>query len=148
MKNTIKLLLLGLFILARSGNAAPLGTEFIYAGHLNGPGGPASGSYDLTFALNLAVSGGVPVASVTNLNVAVSNGLFSTSVDFGPGFFNGTAYWLQIGVRSNGVAGGFAPLAPRQALSPAPNASYATLAGTMQNGSVTALKLASGSVTT
>src|SRR5438874_5806198 len=147
MKTKTQMLFFGLALLTSSGGAAPLGSEFTYSGRLTGQTGPSSGSYDIAFRLNLALSGGTALVSVTNFNVAVANGLFTTSVDFGPGFFNGTAYWLQIDVRPAGN-GAFSPLTPRQPLSPTPNASYATLAGTMQNGSVTSAKLASGSVTT
>src|SRR5438445_1276684 len=133
MKTKTQILLFGLAILTSTSQAAPLGSEFTYSGRLTGQTGPASGSYDMAFRLNLALGGGAPVVSVTNLNVAVLNGLFTTSVDFGPGLFNGTAYWLQIDVRPSG-GGAFNALTPRQPLSPTPNASYATLAGTMPNG--------------
>ncbi len=101
------------------------GTAFTYQGRLNNGNGPANGSYDLTFTLYNVVSGGSAVAGPLATNaVAVSNGLFTVDVDFGAGIFNGTAYWLEIGVRTNGV-GSFATLAPRQPLTPAPYAIFA-----------------------
>ena len=39
---------------------------------------------------------------VTNSDVAVTNGLFTTTLNFGPGIFSGANYWLQIAVRTNG----------------------------------------------
>jgi hypothetical protein len=138
---------LTLLLTALTGLAAPLGTDFTYQGHLDGPTGPASGHYDLSFALHLASTGGTPVAAVTNYNVGVSNGLFTTAIDFGAGFFNGNAYWLQLGVRTNGTVA-FTPLSPRQALTPTPNALYATLAATVPGGAITAAQLGANSVGT
>ena len=97
--------------------AAPSGSDFSYQGRLEGPAGPATGHYDFTFALHLGTSGGAPIVNVTNLDVAVTEGYFTTSVDFGAGIYDGTAYWLQLGVRTNG-SGAFTPLSPRQALTP------------------------------
>ena len=110
-------------------NAHAQGTAFTYQGRLNSGGSAANGSYDLTFALFNAGTGGSQVGgSVTNLAVGVTNGLFTTTLDFG-GVFTGNATWLAIGVRTNNSANtlAFAPLTPLQALTPTP---YAILAGT------------------
>ena len=53
----------------------------------------------------------------------MTNGLFTTALDFG-GIFTGSNYWLEIGVRTNGI-GGFVRLNPRQPLTPAPYAIFA-----------------------
>jgi len=42
--------------------------------------------------LHLAASGGTTIVTVTNSNVEVANGLFTTAVDFGGGIYNGNAY--------------------------------------------------------
>jgi hypothetical protein len=131
---------------AMTAAAAPFGTEFAYQGRLDGAAGPANGRYDFTFALHLAASGGTAVVNVTNSNVAVSNGLFTTAVDFGGGIYNGNAYWIQLGARTNG-SGSFTVLSPRQPLTPTPNAHYAALAGTVPGGSINSTKLAADSVT-
>ena len=91
-----------LFLLAAfSGQAAltPFGTEFTYQGRLTDASGGASGRYDFRFALQDAASGGAPIVTVTNVNVVVSNGLFTTPVNFGANIFIGYALWLDIGVR-------------------------------------------------
>ena len=138
-----------LFLLAAvTSQAAPFGTEFTYQGRLDGAAGPANGRYDFTFGLHLAASGGTAIVTVTNSSVSVSNGLFTTAVNFGGGIFNGNAYWVQLGVRSNGTAAAFTALSPRQPLTPTPNAHYATLAGTVPGGSITSSKLGVDSVTT
>jgi hypothetical protein len=105
------------------------GTAFSYQGRLDVGGNPANGSYDIQFMLYATNLNGSPVAGpVTNLATAVSNGLFSSAVDFGPGVFSGTEYWLDLAVRTNG-GGAFTELTPRQAVTPAPYAIFATSAG-------------------
>jgi len=110
------------------------GTAFTYQGRLNDASSPANGSYDLTFTLYYFNGPGSELVAgpVTNTATAVSNGLFTATLDFGS--FNGPNYWLQIGVRTNGN-GAFTPLNPRQPITPAPYALYATTAGTL-NGTV------------
>nr|MBP9903067.1 hypothetical protein [Verrucomicrobiota bacterium] len=105
--------------------AAPLGTAFTYQGRLNVAGIPAAGNYDLRFAICTAAAGGSAVAGpITNSPVDVNNGLFTVTLDFGAEVFAGDARWLEIAVRVHG-GGAFTELAPRQALTVAPYASYA-----------------------
>ena len=80
------------------------GTGFTYQGRLTDGGGPANGWYNFSFSLYSNNLNGAPVGgTLTNSNVAVSNGLFTAVLDFGP-VFEGTAYWLEIGVQSAGRA--------------------------------------------
>lgn len=112
------------------------GTAFTYQGRLNDSGTPANGSYDLTFALFNALSGpSQEGTTLTNAAVSVNNGLFSVTLDFGANF-TGAGRWLQIGVRTNGSAGTFIPLNPRQALTPSPYAIHAGTAANVVSGSV------------
>ncbi len=101
---------------------APLGTAFIYQGRLTDLGQPANGTFNMSFALYDALTGGNMVGSVQVATVPVSNGLFSLPLDFGAAAFDGNARWLQIAVSGT-------PLTPRQELTPAPHASYAAQAG-------------------
>ena len=129
-----KILALTVLVLSALGASAQ-GTAFTYQGRLNNGGYPANGSYDLTFALFDAVSGPAQVGTtLTKSPTAVSNGLFTVTLDFG-NQFPGAARWLEIGVRTNG--GGFTALAPRQALTSAP---YAITAGNL-SGSVLAAQI-------
>ena len=123
-----------LFVAMISGNAsaqplnAVVGTSFTYQGKLNVGGSPANGSYDLQFALYNALSGGSQVGStITDTNVNVTAGLFTVQLDFGS-VFDGTALYLQIGVRPGGSSGAFTTLTPRQALTATPYAVYSTQA--------------------
>jgi hypothetical protein len=111
------------------------GTAFTYQGRLNAGGAPAGGSYDLVFTLYNANTTGVALAGpVTNAAVAVTNGLFTTLVDFGPSGFTGTSNWLALAVSTNG-ANSFTPLAPRQQITPTPYAIYAANATTAASAS-------------
>ena len=89
------------------------GTAFTYQGRLNAAGAPANGDYDLRFGLFPTNSGGAEVANlITNTAVPVTNGIFTTTLDFG-NVFGGASYWLEIGVRSNGSVADFTTLTPR-----------------------------------
>src|ERR1022692_2584255 len=129
-------------IIAHPSTACAQGTAFTYQGRLNSSGSPVNGSYDLTFALFSVSSGAGQVGNtVTNTAALVSNGLFTTTLDFGANF-PGADRWLEIGVRTNG-GGSFATLSPRQALTPAP---YAITAGNL-TGVVPSAGVAGNAVT-
>jgi hypothetical protein len=120
--------------LAAGVHAAPMGTAITYQGRLNDGGHPANNLYDLTFTLH---DDPVNVASVGTYiilpAVPVTNGLFTVQLnangEFGPSAFTGQARWLQIGVRTNSANNAFNNftfLAPRQPLTPAPCALFAS----------------------
>ncbi|HEV2434433.1 MAG TPA: tail fiber domain-containing protein [Verrucomicrobiae bacterium] len=118
------------------------GTAFTYQGQLNNGGSPANGSYDFKLILyDAANAGNILAGPITNAAVAVSNGLFTMTVDFGPGVFIGESNWLHLAVSTNG-AGSFVALSPRQQLTPAPNAIFAEnanaagLSGTLSSSSL------------
>ena len=106
------------------------GTAFTYQGQLSASGGPASGNYDFTFALfntNSSNAGQQAGNTLTNLNVGVTNGVFTVTLDFGS-VFTGNATWLAIEMRTNGGTV-FTALNPLQELTPTPYAMYAPNAG-------------------
>ena len=149
----LKMILLSLLAGASTAlYADSLGTAFTYQGQLSASGAPANGAYDFIFALYNTSSSGSEIGSpiITN-GLSVSNGLFSTGLDFGSQF-NGTASWLAISVRSNNT-GNYVVLAPRQALTPTPNALFASTSGTastastVANGGVTSAAIASATIT-
>lgn len=103
------------------------GTAFTYQGRLSDDANPASGSYDLSFALYDDWSSGLQQGhTATNVATQISNGLFTVTLDFG-NQFTGAPRWLAIGVRTNG-GGTFTVLSPRQNLTPVP---YAITAGSV-----------------
>jgi hypothetical protein len=76
------------------------GPAFTYQRQLTTNGQPANGNYDFQFRLYDAPTSGnqVPVSPLSP-NVIVSNGLFTTAMDFGNNVFTGTLYWLEIAVQ-------------------------------------------------
>jgi len=115
-------------------NVRAQGTSFTYQGVLNQNGAPYSGSAEIQFTLWNAASSGSAVATnnPASLIVAVTNGLFTASLDFGTAF-PGADRWLQMDVRT--VIGPFTTLSPRQKLTPAP---YAITAGGVVSGGIPA----------
>src|SRR5262245_8270771 len=98
------------------------GSAFTYQGRLLGSNGAlANGNYDLQFKLHPAASGTNQIgATLTNAPTAVSSSLFTVTLDFGGGAFNGSPRWLEIGVRTNGSAAAYDILSPTQPLSATP----------------------------
>ena len=124
--NTKQLLLL-LAALFAARLAGAQGTAITYQGRLVQNGEPATGIYDLRFTLHDTLAGVATVAGpLSNPTVGVSNGLFTVTIDFGAGAFNGSPRWLQIGVRSNGIVAAHTTLTPRQSVTAAP---YSVMAG-------------------
>jgi hypothetical protein len=103
-------------------------TAFTYQGSLNTSGTPANGNHDFEFALFDAASGGAQLGGTqTRPAVAVTNGTFAVTLDFGNSF-PGAGRFLEIRVRTSG-GGAFTPLAPRQPVNSAPYAINAAQLG-------------------
>jgi hypothetical protein len=99
----------------------PVGTAFSYQGQLQKSSLPHNGSADFVFRLYDDPTAGAQVGSDFSVNgLAVSAGLFTTTLDFGQ-VYNGQALWLQISVKTPGDAG-FTTLTPRQPLLAVPYA--------------------------
>jgi hypothetical protein len=113
-------------VLAVVGRLGAAETAFHYQGSLADEGQPAEGIYDLRFTLHATESGDNPLGqSYLATGVPVTNGLFATQIDLGPGLFNGDTRWLEIAVRRGTAPNGFVTLAPRQPVLPAPSALFA-----------------------
>jgi len=111
-------------VCAGSALATPLGSDFTYQGQLTDNGSPASGNYDLQFALFVAVSGGSAVDTVTLTNQTINGGSINASLDFTDAPYNGQALWVEVSVR-HAASGSYVALAPRQAITATPYALYA-----------------------
>ena len=99
---------------------------FSYQGRLNDGTNPATGLYDLRFALfNLPASGAQQVGQIILPATGVTNGLFDVALDFGSSVFNGDDRWIEVSVRTNGN-GAFSAMVPRQRIGSTP---YAIRAG-------------------
>lgn len=106
-------------------------------GRLDAGNNPASGTYDLSFSLYSVSTGSGQIGStITKSATAVTNGLFTVTLDFG-NQFTGANRWLEIGVRTNG-ASVFDILSPRQALTSTPHAiTAASVSGPVAASSLT-----------
>ncbi len=100
-------------------------TAFSYQGKLTDGGAPATGSYDLQFRLfdTSAVGTGVQQGTAMVLPaVAVDAGIFTVALDFGANVFDGSARYLEIGVRPGNSPSAFVLLAPRHPIASSPYA--------------------------
>ena len=134
-KSIIRFFILVFVIMLISGTAsaspqfASNGTGFTYQGKLIDGGVPANGTYDFQFRLfDALISGNQVGSTITQPGVTVTNGLFTVQLDFG-NVFNGTALYLEIGVRPGSSSGSYTTLSPLQPLSPTPYALYTTQSG-------------------
>jgi hypothetical protein len=108
-------------LLASASAAFAQTTSFTYQGRLTDGGTAANGNYDLQFVLFDSLSGGAQVGSTQTINtVAVSNGVFTVSLDFGANSFPGANRFLEISARPTG--GSFTLLTPRQPITSTPYA--------------------------
>jgi len=121
----IRILLLAIVASSQAKSVSAQSTVFTYQGALRGSNGvPITGSYDFTFSLHTAATGGDLVAPTqTNSGVTVVEGLVTTTLDFG-NVFDGSRYWLEIGLRTNGSTEDFQILTPRQEITATPYALF------------------------
>jgi len=81
------------------------GTAFTYQGRLNDNGAAANANYDLRFTIYDAITNGAAQsAPLTSAPTAVSNGLFSVTLDFGSGVFPGAGSPQALISRSRAAA--------------------------------------------
>ena len=141
MKNVA--LLFSIIVLA-SGICFAQTSGFTYQGKLSEGGTPATGNYDLQFALFDSLSGGTQIgATQTVSTVAVSAGIFKVQLDFGASAFPGANRWLEISARVSGV-GSFIPLSPRQQITSTPYALRSLNASSADSVPVNALPAGNG----
>lgn len=107
---------------AGTSSALAQGTAFTYQGQLKNSGAAVNSATDMQFSLWTAASGGSQIGStITQTNVAVTQGLFTTPVDFGVNpYTSNQTLWLQIAVRNPAGTGSYVPMSSRQQLTPAP----------------------------
>ncbi|MDX2119262.1 MAG: hypothetical protein SFY96_13870 [Planctomycetota bacterium] len=73
-------------------------TAFTYQGQMSKDGQPLSGTALISFRLYAAASGGTALSTLPAAVVQVQNGLFTTTIDFGPAKFrDGKALGLDYG---------------------------------------------------
>jgi hypothetical protein len=109
--------------------ATTLQSTFSYQGYVEQGGIPVTAVCDFQFSLFDALTAGVQIGStLTRANVSVTGGIFVVQLDFGVTAFAGADRYVAISVRCPAGGGAYTALTPRQAITPAPYATYATRA--------------------
>jgi hypothetical protein len=119
MKCRIAPLVAALLSLCGISPVSAQGTAFTYQGRLTVNGAPAHGLYSFQFLLRQTSNDAQQGPTLTTNGVAVSNGLFTATLNFGD-YFGTREFALEIGVRTNGSAAPFTILSPRQIITPTP----------------------------
>ncbi len=110
--------------------AVPLGSEFTYQGQLEHNNSPASGEFDFEFRIFDVIDGGTELSPVFNADdLTVTDGIFSTAIDFGDASFLGERIYLEIAVREGVSTGAYTLLTPRHEITSAPYALHAQFVG-------------------
>jgi hypothetical protein len=109
-------------VLFSSVTASAQTTAFNFQGNLNNGGTPANGNFEMQFKLFDALAAGAQIGgTLTNGSVAVINGSFAATLDFGAAAFNGgPARYLEIAVRPMGNPNPFTLLSPRKTINSTP----------------------------
>ncbi len=109
-------------------------TAFKYQGSLTDTGSPANGSFQMSFRLFDAFSGGTQVGStITDVPTTATNGVFTVTLDFGSAALSGANRWLEISVRRNSGES-YVTLSPREPITSSPY-SVRTLSAAMADDS-------------
>ena len=102
--------------------AQPQTTAFNYQGKLTEGGNPANGAYQMQFKLFDSLAGGTQIgATISDVNLTVSQGIFSTKLDFGANALSGANRWLEIAVRHSSSEF-YTTLSPREQIAASPYA--------------------------
>ncbi|MDQ3179342.1 MAG: hypothetical protein M3Q33_02360, partial [Acidobacteriota bacterium] len=120
-------------------------TAFSYQGKLTDAGNPANGSYQLQFKL-FDVSGTQIGATLSDVAVTATNGVFTTQLDFGAAAFPGADRFLEISVRRN-AGKSYVVLNPRQKIMSAPYAIRSLNAGSAETATTATNATQLGGVT-
>src|ERR1043165_5412185 len=113
-------------VAAASAQTTSMGTAFTYQGRLTAGGLPATAAYDFRFKLfnndgQADQTAGQIGSANSKEDVPVTQGLFSTVLDFGA-VFSGDKRWLQVEVRPGDSTGTYTVLLPRVEITGTPYA--------------------------
>ncbi|NYT06237.1 MAG: hypothetical protein GKC04_07735 [Methanomicrobiales archaeon] len=115
-------------------STASAGTVVNYQGMLKDSSGkPITTTGDIVFSLYDVTGGGTPLDTDTHV-VTVTDGLFTTALDFDPQYYDGRGLWLEISIRGE-------VLSPRQEFRPVPYA-LSLVPGATVEGTLTTPMLA------
>ncbi|HEX8367910.1 MAG TPA: tail fiber domain-containing protein [Pyrinomonadaceae bacterium] len=129
--HTVLILLVLLFVAA--GSAFGQTSVINYQGRLSETSVVENGDYQFQFKLYDAAEGGNQIGSTVELKTLVTNGVFSTGLDFGEKAFNGEDRYLEISIRKT-ENDAYAPLTrAREKVNSVPYAIKANTATTAEN---------------
>lgn len=115
--------------LALASHADAAGSAFTYQGFLEDAAAPANNAYDFEFALYDSGVGGNNIGPLQVVaDLAVTQGVFTTELDFSASAFNGAERFLEIRVRPGSSSGAHTVLTPRTRISATPYAQVAEAA--------------------
>ncbi len=141
----LSVLVVGVFVSTSMTEVHAQTTSFTYQGRLSDGGNVANGSYDLQFALWDSLSGGAQIGATQTVSaVAVSNGIFTVSLDFGANAFTGANRWLETSVRLAGSGALPTVLSPRQPITSTPYSVRSLSAASVDTVPVNAVPPGSG----
>src|SRR5690606_13056812 len=123
----------------------PLDDSFKFQGELRFNNIVANSPHDFIFDVFGSAAGGVSLASNNRPNIPVARGVFTVTLNFGPGIFTGDKRWVEIRVRDTLAGGAFTTLSPRVELNATPNALFAR---SVADGSITSAKILDGAINT
>ena len=112
--------------LTASAHGQPSPTALTYNGRLTDGTNAVNGWYDLNLAVFDSTFGGTALGKGTQTvaHVAVIASSFTVTADFGTNVFNGSARYMELAVRTNGI-GSYAVMSPRYSIASVPVAQYA-----------------------
>lgn len=119
--------------LLATGTSLAQGTAFVYQGRLADRGRSVNGTFDVAFSLFPTTTGGTRIGPILSFPAtSITNGLFTLSIDFGQGAFNGQDRWIELSARTNG-ASSYSVISPRRKVPTSPSAQFAAQAGSVQS---------------
>ena len=105
----------------------------MYQGRLADQGRSVNGTFDIAFSLFPTATGGTRIGPVRSFPAtSITNGLFTLSIDFGQGAFNGQGRWIELSARTNG-ASSYSVMSPRRKVPTSPSAQFAAQAGSVHS---------------
>ena len=141
LPSNFRIVFIAAVLLLVSQSAPAQTSAFNYNGRLADNGTPVNGGFQFEFKLYGVPTGGASLATLTDINATVTDGVFNVNLDFGASVFDGNPRYLEIGVRPQGSANAYTTFTTRQLLTSVPytirSGRAATAEGLSCNGCVT-----------
>ena len=109
-------------VLSPESTAALVGSSFTYQGQLKNGGAPVNDDCDFIWDIFADLDGGTSLATDTDTNVLLTNGLFTAVINVPASVLDGNKRFVEIQVRCPTGLGAYTLLSPRQELQAVPYA--------------------------